>query len=121
MNNELDRLTKVLAEAWAMTPAQFRRKLMRDANANHLRPLILARMLVKNIREMKPYQTAQKAFAQGRVPAGHERDQIVRHAKAMKRGETLAQAYDHIIADEADHDRRDIARKLGLPIPEAAP
>lgn len=125
MTDELDRLTKVLAQAWAMTPAQFRRKLMRDANANHLRPLILARMLVKNIREMKPYQTAQKAFAQGRVPAGHERDQIVRHAKAMKRvvtrGETLAEAYDHILADEADHDRRDLARKLGLPIPEAAP
>lgn len=122
--DELDRLTRRLARAWNMTPEQFRRKLMRDANANHMRPLTLARKLVDGITYMRPYKTAQKAFAQGRVPAGHEREQVVRHAKAMKRvltkGETLAEAYEHIRADEADHDRRDIAQRLNLPIPGAA-
>ena len=116
MSDELDRLTRRLAEAWGMSPEQFRRKLMRDANANHMRPLTIARKLVAGISNMKPWQTAQKAFAQGRVPAGHERDQIVRHAKAMKRvvtkGETLAEAYGHIRADEADHDRRDMEARL---------
>ena len=123
--NELTKLTETLARVYEVKPAEMRRRLMAAANRKHLRPLIAARQMVAALKANPPRLAANRAFAKGTMPAGVSHEVAIKHAKAIRRvvtrGETLAQAYDHILADEADHDRRDLARKLGLPIPEAAP
>lgn len=122
--DELDRLTEILARAYQTTPAQMRKRIMRCANAEHRRPLQFARDVVHKMRTVKPWRDANKAIADGTIPKGlatHE--EVVRQAKALKRvalkGETLAEAYDHILEDEADHDRRDMMTRLGIKPPEA--
>ena len=122
--DELDRLTDILARAYETTPAQMLKRIMRCANAEHRRPIVFAREIVSKMRHLKPRRDANKAFAAGKVPPGlADHDEVIRQAKALKRvalkGETLAQAYDHILADEADHDRRDMATRLGIKLPEA--
>lgn len=105
MPDELDRLTRRLAELSNKSPREISRWLMAEANARGLRPVTFARKRLEELRTYTPRRLINTAKANGRL-RGIPHEDAMKTVRAMSRAArkriTPQQAWDELEALSED-------------------